>query len=334
LLTGPPMTHHAKILSLVWLFSACGVEDDAALESVGPAEEALTAGPIHIGDRVITGYDPGAIYQPTAPQTTYTVHEAGHALVEGATVYARTICDDTICEHCGPSYTDLSCRTGATGTCTIKSNCSGYTTFDIVVTNVSLDNATYDASANHTCEDGRVNGTEAGVDCGPGCALACPVCGNGIRERGEGCDGADFGTLDCGDWGYNAGSLVCSADCRADATGCYNDPMQYHHIGDLDARRLSATDISITVALHNGYHELSSGVSVCGSVGTGLATSRIAAWSTACCTSDASGTCTISGRYCSKDKKQLPCSFIVNTYSSSVNHDPDGDSDGTRITVP
>lgn len=40
-----------------------------------------------------------------------------------------------------------------------------------------------------------------------------PVCGNGVREPGELCDGADVGVASCADFGYDAGELRCSSDC-------------------------------------------------------------------------------------------------------------------------
>ncbi len=41
-----------------------------------------------------------------------------------------------------------------------------------------------------------------------------PVCGNGIVERGEDCDGADLGGVTCSDFGYAGGTIRCSLDCN------------------------------------------------------------------------------------------------------------------------
>jgi hypothetical protein len=45
-------------------------------------------------------------------------------------------------------------------------------------------------------------------------------CGNGIKESGEDCDGADLGTSSCGDFGCSSGALTCASDCTLDSTGC------------------------------------------------------------------------------------------------------------------
>ena len=54
---------------------------------------------------------------------------------------------------------------------------------------------------------------------------ATAVCGNGVRETGEACDGADFGGFDCAGAGFASGTLGCLPDCRLDTTGCVANPV-------------------------------------------------------------------------------------------------------------
>ncbi len=48
------------------------------------------------------------------------------------------------------------------------------------------------------------------------------VCGNGIIERGEQCDGEEaLGSIDsCEDFGFQSGSLVCNSNCAFDTSDC------------------------------------------------------------------------------------------------------------------
>ncbi len=47
------------------------------------------------------------------------------------------------------------------------------------------------------------------------------VCGNGIVEEGEQCDGSNLGNaVECKDLGYTRGTLGCRADCTYDVDGC------------------------------------------------------------------------------------------------------------------
>jgi len=60
---------------------------------------------------------------------------------------------------------------------------------------------------------------------GDGIGDACdtgglPVCGNGIRESGESCDGTQLGAGSCESLGFDAGALSCQADCTYDTSGC------------------------------------------------------------------------------------------------------------------
>jgi hypothetical protein len=48
------------------------------------------------------------------------------------------------------------------------------------------------------------------------------VCGDGVQEGDELCDGEDFGDASCESEGYTAGTLVCSESCQGYATdGCF-----------------------------------------------------------------------------------------------------------------
>jgi hypothetical protein len=47
-----------------------------------------------------------------------------------------------------------------------------------------------------------------------------PVCGNGVRETGEQCDGGDLGGATCGDVGCASGAPSCTASCTLDFAAC------------------------------------------------------------------------------------------------------------------
>jgi len=102
------------------------------------------------------------------------------------------------------------------------------------------------------------------------------------------------------------------------------------HVGDLDGTasgpgRWTAT---VTITAHDGAHGPLAGVTV---------TATWQGGAPATCTTGATGVCTVSRRVA---KSQASVWLQVTglskagfTYASSANHDPDGDSDGTTITV-
>ncbi len=57
-------------------------------------------------------------------------------------------------------------------------------------------------------------------------ANADAVCGNGVREFDEQCDGADLGTATCSSRGCSGGGVLgCNTDCTFDTSGCSGCPV-------------------------------------------------------------------------------------------------------------
>jgi hypothetical protein len=107
------------------------------------------------------------------------------------------------------------------------------------------------------------------------------------------------------------------------------------HVGDLDgssaAQNRKRWRATVTITVHDASEGLLSGVTVSGNWGNGTSGSGS-------CTTGADGTCSITSSTISNS--QTSVSFSVSdlslsgyTYQPSANHDPDGDSDGTTITI-
>lgn len=85
------------------------------------------------------------------------------------------------------------------------------------------------------------------------------VCGDGILDPGESCDGSDLGAQTCASQGYVAGPLVCAPSCTFDTTHCLrcgND------IVDSDDEECDGSDIQGGTCMEHGF---ASGVLACDS---------------------------------------------------------------------
>jgi hypothetical protein len=126
-----------------------------------------------------------------------------------------------------------------------------------------------------------------------------------------------------------------TADNSASAQVTVQDPSTATttHVGDLDRTSVGSGGTwtaNVTITIHDNSHGLVSNATVNGSWSGGTT-------GTASCTTNGNGQCTVSK---SVAKRISSVTFSVtnvihapDTYNSSGNHDPDGDSNGTSIVV-
>jgi hypothetical protein len=77
------------------------------------------------------------------------------------------------------------------------------------------------------------------------------LCGNGVIDGAEECDGSDLNEQTCATYDYDGGSLACTQDCYIDYTACYNYPTESAFtIGSATAEPGDSVDIPIS--LFNG----------------------------------------------------------------------------------
>ena len=61
------------------------------------------------------------------------------------------------------------------------------------------------------------------------------VCGNGVREAGEQCDGGDLGGATCSDLGCGGGAVSCTGACTLDYGACTSCPVECNNNGLCEA---------------------------------------------------------------------------------------------------
>jgi hypothetical protein len=82
-----------------------------------------------------------------------------------------------------------------------------------------------DGDPTTTTGDGDGDPTTTGDGDGDPTTTGDPVCGNGVIDDGEQCDGGNLGGFTCVDLGYSGGTLACDpVTCTYDASGCVSDP--------------------------------------------------------------------------------------------------------------
>jgi hypothetical protein len=87
--------------------------------------------------------------------------------------------------------------------------CDGSDFGDTTCATLGLGSGTLSCNANCTLDTAGCDSIDPG-----------PLCGDGVRNGTEECDGADLGSATCEGMGAAAGSLACAADCTYDLSGC------------------------------------------------------------------------------------------------------------------
>jgi hypothetical protein len=106
------------------------------------------------------------------------------------------------------------------------------------------------------------------------------------------------------------------------------------HVGDLDGRSISSggsSTVEVTILVHNNSHAAVANATVTGNFSSGYK-------GTGSCTTDASGVCRISSGPAAAGSTAIVftvtnISYSGSAYGATSNHDPDGESNGTAITV-
>ncbi|MCL2822702.1 MAG: hypothetical protein FWD57_01800, partial [Polyangiaceae bacterium] len=79
-----------------------------------------------------------------------------------------------------------------------------------------------------------------------------PVCGNGVIEPGEQCDGEQFGTASCIGYGLGPGDLLCTSECTISTENCAACP--FAPIGTWEGFTIGQYDVDLCTGstLYNG----------------------------------------------------------------------------------
>lgn len=125
------------------------------------------------------------------------------------------------CGFGGATGTSAATTTGAAATTSSSAtgpdpSTSGVTSTGADASTGTTGTSTTDATTGSGTTD-MTSGTGSSGTTDPG-----PMCGNGVREGMEGCDGEDFGGKTCLDFGtmYGGGMLACSPQCTVLTGGC------------------------------------------------------------------------------------------------------------------
>lgn len=171
---------------------------------------------------------------------------------------------DATCQNLGLGAGQLECR-----------NCKYYTYFCGVcgdgVLNPLKEDCDQDKFGTNTCasfgfRSGELSCTASCKIDSTGCNDEAPaVCGDGFLSSGEQCDGDLFGSVDCARLNFASGTLLCTPECKWDASECV--PKDYTPVDRPDADMGEPYDPGTEDPLPEGGGTDESG---CSSVGGGF----------------------------------------------------------------
>lgn len=183
---------------------------------------------------VSRGFDGGSLTCTACIIRTLNCTECGDGICEGAEAEANCPAD---CDE-GPVCGNGLCESGET-----EANCPA--DCDPVVTVEDCDNGQDDDGDGFIdcddadcwseaacqvvyCGDGTCNGSETQANCPADCGTVPALCGNGVLNSGESCDGANLNGKVCSTLGlgFTGGSLSCTSSCTFNTTACTSSTVE------------------------------------------------------------------------------------------------------------
>jgi hypothetical protein len=203
-----------------------GAASTSAESSTGPAP---TSGP----DDTSSGGADTSSGGTTAVATTDELTSTGPATSEGDSTGEIAVCGNNVIE--GNEVCDLAQVNGQTcqslgyqgGQLGCLLTCTDYNLLGCFICGNEVVDIAEDCEGNEVPDDVTCEslGYQAGdVMCGADCLFdtsECSICGDGVQQGPEDCDGIDFGGETCASIGFDMGNLGCNlATCQFVYTGC------------------------------------------------------------------------------------------------------------------
>lgn len=89
--------------------------------------------------------------------------------------------------------------------------------------------------------------------------MTLAICGDGIKDHGEQCDGSDIGSRSCSYLGFDSGTLGCTPSCQFDVTSCVTSATASSNMSISPVSSgtyvLSDGDDSLGLTLPSGFHQ-------------------------------------------------------------------------------
>ncbi|MEK7583658.1 MAG: DNRLRE domain-containing protein, partial [Patescibacteria group bacterium] len=136
----------------------------------------------------------------------------------------------------GTTSTSISVTTDESATCKASTTAGvSYNSMPLTFTNTggvihtdTLNNLANGSTYNYSirCQDvaGNINTSDYSLTFSIASGTSSPVCGNGVIESGEQCEGSNLNSASCISLGYSGGALSCSGLCQYVTTACTTPP--------------------------------------------------------------------------------------------------------------
>ena len=178
-----------------------------------------TGGPV-CGDNVINQATEVCDGTDLGPFTGATCEDAGFT---GGTLACNATCDNVDLTACAGGPPGWTCPVWWYGDAECDCGCGVIDLLDCADGTVaSCDYCGEPGSCSPLFSDcpGDIDPTQNSL-----CLGGTAVCGDGVAEPPEQCDGVDLQGLDCTDSGFTGGTLGCMANCTFDTSGCTGGPV-------------------------------------------------------------------------------------------------------------
>ncbi|MBI3623223.1 putative metal-binding motif-containing protein [Candidatus Pacearchaeota archaeon] len=239
----------------------CGCSPEGSTKSCATGINSPTKPTCSTGTMTCSGGSYGSCIAPSTAETCNGIDDNCNGQVDDGSNLCPSgkICSNGQCVASSPPCSDVDgdkyVAEAPTSSCIPPNGFLGYNDCNDANANINP-GKTENLSTGNTCTDGLDNDCDNHTDSDDTGCQQQNLCGNGVINTGEQCDGSNLNSKTCVTQGFASGTLSCTSSCTFNTAGCITTPSCTDTDGDKYVKESQSSGCSTSGILgFKGYND-------------------------------------------------------------------------------